>query len=138
MGLDAARAVVDGVRQFLPPWYYSQLILLPLALLVYKCRRYYFLARRVVQIYSFVIPPFVDFQLLKLRRRLWGWDKEEFHDEKYKFHERCANCVFVAVCTLGGYFIKNGQRFALMKGLLPKPYSAAALALMSWMFRMIP
>ena len=125
MGLDAARAVVDGVRQFLPPWYYSQLILLPLALLVYKCRRYYFLARRVVQIYSFVIPPFVDFQLLKLRKRLWGWDKEEFHDEKYKFHERCANRVFVAVCTLGGYFIKNGQRFALMKGLLPKPYYAA-------------
>ena len=49
----------------------------------------------MVQIYSFVIPPFVDFQLLKLRKRLWGWDKEEFHDEKYKFHERCANRVFV-------------------------------------------
>ncbi|KAH8056714.1 amino acid transmembrane transporter [Aureococcus anophagefferens] len=56
------------------------------------------------------------------RRRLWGWDKEEFHDEHV--HERCANRVFVAVCTLGGYFIKNGQRFALMKGL-PKPHYAA-------------
>ena len=111
--------------RFLLPWFLQCAFLLT-ALVCYKCRRYYFLARRLFQIYSFVIPPFLDYQFqFKVKAKIMRWDKDRMGDETWNYHVRCSKRVFAGLCTLGGYFIKNGQRFALMKGLLPSCYYAA-------------
>lgn len=72
------------------------------------------------------MPLLLQWYGLRLRACILRWDGATCKLRQGRFHERLAPSACQIITTLGGYFIKLGQKFALTRGIIPEAYIKAS------------